>query len=119
MEDTKQYLTYTEYQSMEGNLAEIPFKLQELKARKIIDNYTFGRLKNFTNQIEEVKSCMFELIENNNKISNLGTIRSESVGKVSTTYSTSQELSSNTRSIVRQWLSDCKLEDGTPYLYRG
>ena len=46
---------------------------------------------------------------------------SESVGSYSVTYNkpVSKEEKQERRSIINSYLSECKLEDGTPYLYRG
>mgnify|MGYP003291315011 CR=1 FL=1 len=63
MEFTKQYLTYEEYQELGGTLEETPFDMLELEAQKNIDKYTFGRLKNLDEQINEVKICEYKLIE--------------------------------------------------------
>ena len=125
---TGQYLTYQEYQSLGGTLAETPFNLLELEARKIIDKYTFGRLENLETQKNEVKGCDFDLISaldsyNTNIISNKG-VASESIDGYSISYlgiSNEQEngKKSQIKGIVENWLSTCKLDDGTPYLYRG
>ena len=63
MEFTKQYLTYEEYQELGGTLEETPFDILELEAQKNIDKYTFGRLKDLEEQINEVKICEYKLIE--------------------------------------------------------
>ena len=59
MEFTKQYLTYEEYQDLGDNLEETPFDILEKKTQKNIDKYTFGRLKDLEEQINEVKICEF------------------------------------------------------------
>ena len=51
MEFTKQYLTYEEYQELGGTLEETPFDIVELEAQKSIDKYTFGRLKDLEEHI--------------------------------------------------------------------
>ena len=126
MDFTKHYLTYAEYKVLGGNLAETPFNLLELKAQKEIDKYTFGRLKNLQGQINEVKVCDYELI---NKLQNYQTaeshngISSESTDGYSVNYG---EISDNVSSMnkdiencIKTYLAECKLEDGTPYLYCG
>ena len=62
MEFTGQYLTYDEYKVLGGNLDQTPFNLSEMKARKIIDKYTQGRLIDLETQVLEVKSCVYDLI---------------------------------------------------------
>ena len=63
MNFNEQYLTYAEYRQLGGNLDEMPFNVLELRARKKVDERTFGRLKNLTSQITEVKTCIYQLIE--------------------------------------------------------
>lgn len=128
MEISGQYLKYNDYLSLGGTLTEMPFKILEFKARKEIDKYTFNRLVNLENQVEEVKLCIYELIgllnsystyENQNK-----SIFSESIDGYSTSYNTPSENTSKAQikeieDIIRNYLINCKLSDGTPYLYRG
>lgn len=56
------YLTYDEYTELGGNLDEIPFNLKEMEARTNINRETQLRLKN-ADIPDEVKICMFKLIE--------------------------------------------------------
>lgn len=62
MEFEGQYLTYSEFQELGGNLDQMPFKLLEYQARKEIDLYTKQRLKDIETIPEEVKMCDFDLI---------------------------------------------------------
>ena len=62
MEFNNQYLTYEEYGSLGGTLDEMPFNILEFKCRKIIDNLTFNRLTNLETQIQEVKMCIYDMI---------------------------------------------------------
>lgn len=57
------YLTYDEYKVWGGNLDDSTFSRIEYKAEKIMDSYTFNRLQNDTEYSENVKRCMFELVE--------------------------------------------------------
>lgn len=128
MEFEKQYLTYEEYVELGGTLDEAPFNILELEAQKNIDKYTFGRLKNLETQINEVKICDFKLIglldtyssyENQNK-----SISSENTDGYSISYNQVSENVSKSKmneikDIVKTCLAECKLEDGTPYLYVG
>lgn len=128
MEFNNQYLTYEEYQDLGGALQETPFNILELEARKNIDKYTFGRLKDLEQQINEVKICEFKLIgllntyssyENQNK-----SISSENTDGYSISYAQSTENVSKAKineikSIIKSDLAECYLEDGTPYLYVG
>lgn len=128
MEFNNQYLTYEKYQELGGALEETPFNILELEARKNIDKYTFGRLKDLEQQINEVKICEFKLIgllntyssyENQNK-----SISSENTDGYSISYAQSTENVSKAKineikSIIKSDLSECYLENGTPYLYVG
>jgi hypothetical protein len=66
MEFSGQYLTYDEYKALGGTIDQTPFNLLEFEARKKIDERTFGRLKNADNLPQEVKMCMFALINSIN-----------------------------------------------------
>ena len=123
-----QYLTYQEYTELGGSLAEAPFKLLEFESRQIVDKYTFGRLKELSSQIQEVKLCIYKLIDtlksyNASQIQNKA-IKSESIDGYSVSYdngTTSLEQAKNSElyDIVNTYLSECYLDDNTPYLYRG
>ena len=96
MEFSGQYLTYNEYKALGGSLDQTPFNLLEFEARRIIDNRTLQRLKEIENQSEEVKTCMFSLINNinsyisENQVSK--NISSESVGSYSVSYATGTQI---------------------------
>ena len=122
MEIKGQYLTYQDYKALGGTLDLTPFNLLEFEARKEVDDCTYGRLKKLDTQIEDVKLCIMALmnkIQKYNKIDNGKS--SESVGSYSVTYNkpVSKEEKQERRGIISSYLSECKLEDGTPYLYRG
>lgn len=128
MEFEGQYLTYDEYQELGGNLAEMPFNLLEFDARQEVDKYTFGRLKELATQVKEVKLCIYKLINTldgyNKSIEVNGAVASENTDGYSITYSKTSssdvEAKNNViKDIVKTYLIDCKLDDGTPYLYCG
>ena len=129
MEFTKHYLTYAEYKELGGTLDETPFNLLEYKAQKEIDKYTFGRLQDLTEQVQEVKLCDYELINIIEKYDNISKKQSNGIVSTSTDgYSenygnSSQELvlskNKEVSTNIKTYLSNCKLEDGTPYLYCG
>ena len=90
MEFSGQYLTYNEYRVLGGTLDITPFNLLEFEARRKIDERTQNRLKRAIETPQEVKICVFKLIDtllsyisekNNNK-----NIASESVGSYSVSY---------------------------------
>lgn len=125
MKFENQYLTHKEYIELNGvQMDEVPFNLLELEARKKIDERTYGRLKNLKNQVIEVKVCMKQLIDeihSTNQDSKKKNISSETVGSYSVSYSKieSTEQIRKYSQIIDYWLGECKLDDGTPYLYRG
>ena len=125
MEISGQYLTFAEYKGLGGTLNQMPFELLEFNARQIVDKYTFGRLKDLETQNKEVKLCVFNLIgkiDSFNQIieQNKG-VSSENIDGYSVTYSGIDKAKLEAENIglgdvVRTYLIDCKLEDGTPYL---
>ena len=96
MEFSGQYLTYNEYKALGGNLDITPFNLLEYEARKIIDNRTLQRLKGINQIPQEVKMCMFSLVNTingyANKSQNNKNISSESVGSYSVSYTTGTQI---------------------------
>lgn len=62
MEFSGQYLEYDEYLELGGTLDMMPFNLLEFEARKKIDERTQGRLVGIEVVPEEVKLCVFALI---------------------------------------------------------
>ena len=84
-----QYLTYAEYTELGGSaIGEMPFNLLEFEARKKIDLRTQNRLVNIETIPQEVKLCMFNMINKiqlyqNDANRNIG---SESVGSYSVDY---------------------------------
>lgn len=124
-----QYLTYAEYQALGGSaIGDMPFNLLEFEARQNVDKYTFGRLKDLDTQIQDVKLCIYKLITmidsyNKQETQNKG-IASENTDGYSVSYlapstNITQAKNSEIEGIVKEYLVECKLEDGTPYLYCG
>lgn len=122
MEFKGQYLTYQDYKALGGTLDLTPFNLLEFEARKEVDDCTYGRLKKLDTQVEDVKLCILALMSKIKKYNEVDNGKSsESVGSYSVTYNkpVNKEEKQERRSIINSYLSECKLEDGTPYLYRG
>lgn len=122
------YLTYAEYTAMGGTISQAAYNRLEFKARKIIDQHTYGRLMALETQSESVKTAMFELVGLVQKSDVTSTdskqISSESVGDVSTSYAavtiaSFEQLKAENLDVIGSYLSDEKLEDGTPLLYMG
>lgn len=91
MEFERQYLAYDEYVELGGTLDETPFNLLEFEARKKIDKRTQMRLKKCEIIPQEVKLCVYSLInkiktytETTDKAS--GNIASENTDGYSATY---------------------------------
>lgn len=122
MEFEGQYLTYNEYKALGGLLDQTPFNLLEFEARKEVDKYTFNRLVNLETQKQEVKLCIYALIEqiNSNKVNLKGIVSENTDGySISYTSKNASETNQKTQNIIDTYLINCKLADGTPYLYRG
>ena len=128
MEFSGQYLTYEEYTALGGTLDQTPFNLLEFEARQNVDKYTFGRLKELETQNQEVKLCIFKLINLMNSYNSYETqnkaISSENTDGYSVSYGTPttdfmEAKNNEIQGVVREYLIDCQLEDGTPYMYCG
>ena len=126
MDINGQYLTYEDYKFLGGSLAIKPFNLLEFKARMEIDKRTFGRLKHLSNQLLEVKTCEFEIInklDSQSRIEQKAGVQSENTDRYSVTYASIDLIIESSKkdisNIINTYLAECKLEDGTPYLYRG
>ena len=124
----KQYLTYEEYKDLGGSLERTPFDILELEARKNIDKYTFGRLQDLEEQRTETKICVYRLIqllgsytnyENQSKGISNESIDGYSVGYAQISENITKAKSAEIKDIIRTDLSECYLEDKTPYLYVG
>lgn len=113
MDFSGQYLTYNEYKVLGGQLDQTPFNLLEYDVRKEIDKQTLGRLINLEEQREEVKMCVWELINLQQSINNGVDISGNVIN-----YTNKEIVKAKSDTIMR-YLLNCKLEDGTPYLYCG
>lgn len=92
-----QYLTYSEYQELGGQqIGETPFNLLEYEARKQIDLRTHRRLVNLDIIPDEVKMCMFHLINKiesyNTTIQGAGNVANEQIDGYSIGYITSTQI---------------------------
>ena len=122
-----QYLTFSEYTSLGGTLTETPFSILEYNARMKIDQRTFGRLKNLEEQPEEVKLCIFSLI---NTLEGYGSntpskknIASENTDGYSISYSganksITEAMDKEVEDTIKTYLCNTKV-DKIPVLYRG
>lgn len=89
MKFDNQYLKFVEYTELGGKLSEMPFNILEFEARKLIDRRTQNRLVNVEEIPQEVKLCMFALINTiakyNESNENVG-ISSETTDGYSVSY---------------------------------
>ena len=98
MEFEGQYLEFDEYEELGGSLDETPFNILEFEARRKIDERTQGRLKGIEELPQEVKMCMFALINSINSYnnayqnSNNRNVASESVGSYSVSYASGTQI---------------------------
>lgn len=127
MEFNNQYLSYEEYKSLGGTLGEMPFNILELKARQIINERTQNRLKNVEDIPQEVKICVYDLINTMNKynLSNSSTssnISSENTDGYSVTYKSGTELTEEQKKQYNDIMETDLygvIVDNTPILYLG
>lgn len=127
MEFDNQYLTYEEYESLGGTLGEMPFNILELKARQVINERTQNRLKNIEEIPQEVKICVYDLINTMNKynLSNNSTssnISSENTDGYSVTYKSGTELTEEQKKQYDDVMETDLygvIVDNTPILYLG
>lgn len=118
-------LQYAEYgfylndylKGREAALNKSDFDFYAVKATKVIEQYTFGRVETVT---DDVKNCCCELAENMQaeaKTSGRSGVTSERVGDYSVSYASAAdertERSAECRHILRLWLGS------TGLLYRG
>ena len=127
MEFNNQYLTYEDYKSLGGTLGEMPFNILELKARQIINERTQNRLKDVEKIPQEVKICVYDLIQiikkyNNSNNSTSSNISSENIDGYSVTYKSGTELTEEQK---KQYDDAMETDlygvivDNTPILYLG
>ena len=127
MEFNNQYLTYEEYKSLGGTLGEMPFNILELKARQVINERTQNRLKNIEEMPQEVKICVYDLINTMNKynLSNNSTssnVSSENTDGYSVTYKSGTELTEEQKKQYDDVMETDLygvIVDNTPILYLG
>lgn len=109
------YLSYDDYISRGGTLSESAFSSLEFRAEKTIDLYTFGRLKELQELPTEIPALCLELID---KLDPKSDIVSASNDGVSVSYK-QNDTPSEAEDLITAYLSEVKLSDGTPILFRG
>ena len=127
MEFNNQYLTYEEYKSLGGTLGEMPFNILELKARQVINERTQNRLKDVEKIPQEVKICVYDLINTMNKYnlsdnSTSSNISSENIDGYSVSYKSGTELTEEQKKQYDDVMETDLygvIVDNTPILYLG
>ena len=127
MEFNNQYLAYEEYKSLGGTLGEMPFNILELKARQIINGRTQNRLKDVEKIPQEVKICVYDLIQTINKYNNSNNstssnISSENIDGYSVSYKSGTELTEEQKKQYDDVMETDLygvIVDNTPILYLG
>ena len=127
MEFKNQYLSYEEYQSLGGTLGEMPFNILELKAQQITNERTQNRLKDIEKIPQEVKICVYDLINTMNKYNNSNNstssnISSENTDGYSVTYKSGTELTDEQKKQYNDIMETDLygvIVDNTPILYLG
>ena len=127
MEFNNQYLSYEEYKSLGGTLGEMPFNILELKARQIINERTQNRLKDVEKIPQEVKICVYDLIQiinkyNNSNNSTSSNISSENIDGYSVSYKSGTELTEEQKKQYDDVMETDLygvIVDNTPILYLG
>lgn len=119
------YLTMDEFEAYGGDsMEDEAFARLELKARRLIDRMTHGRIKGESETRECVKMCAFELIslirseESESGVSGRE-ITSMSNDGVSVSYRESGTAAQRAVQTVRTWLEGETDENGTLLLYAG
>lgn len=120
------YITSKEYQELLGKSIPNNFNQLVIEASSYINRQTFGRID--TNNVpEEVKyaTCLIvDLInEEQNKLSEIGNLKSQNIEGWSETYSTPEEIKTDyadkKESTLKEYLWDVIGIDGNPLLYCG
>ena len=113
MEFSGQYLTYEEYKALGGTLDLSPFNLLEFESRRRIDIRTFNRLKEVEDIPQEVKICVYKLINSmssyDENLSNIANnVASENIDGYSVSYVTPAQIiefkSNELEDIIRECL---------------
>lgn len=89
------YINYDEYKALGGNAEASAFPLLERKAEKLLDYWTFNRIKYLTIVPDEVKECLTEMVNRMMTWEDGQNITSFSNGKVSIAFDSSKSREQN------------------------
>jgi len=122
------YLTYAEYQSYGGTLAEADFTLAEFRARKRVDYLTDSRVEAMAEVPEAVKLAMMSIIKADDAVgvdaqAGAPLVASFSTDGYSENYGSAADQTANVEKQlneeIRRLLYGVKDDEGVPLLYRG
>ena len=122
------YLTYEEYTTLGGKMAETDFPRAEFKARKRLDYLTADRIQSMARVPEAVKYAMLEIIDADAAYGLSAQIESPLVASFSTdgyseSYGGAAEQSATAaqklNESIRHLLTGETDDEGTPLMYRG
>ena len=127
MEFSGQYLNYEDYKSLGGTLDIMPFNILEYESRKRIDARTQNRLNGIEEIPQDVKMCMYAIINTLERaiIDAKSSVASESIDGYSVTYLSPSEIN-QVISLKQADIEDIMFSyllhvcvDGTSILYLG
>ncbi len=115
------YLTYAEYTSMGGSLAQTAFTNLAYEAGRHIDRLTHERVVDETPVRDAVKMLAFRIVEFLRTTSEAMTsgVKSASNGDVSASYYTPKEIRGQIASFAADYLAGEVTDDGTLLMYAG
>lgn len=118
------YLTYDEYRNIGGTLDETAFNRNIDRVCGIVTNATHNRIEAMYGVPKEVKSVCRDLVEYlAQSFDSRITARSQSAGGVSESESyatkSSEEVATDVRAMLIDYLGSVTDKNGTPLLYRG
>lgn len=127
MEFSGQYLTYEEYKALGGTLDLSPFNLLEFESRRRIDIRTFNRLKEVEDIPQEVKICVYKLINSmssyDESLNNISSnVASENTDGYSVSYITPAQIIEFKSNELEDIITECLLGvvvNGEHLLYCG
>ena len=127
MEFSEHYLNYEEYKYLGGTLDIMPFNILEFECRKIIDTRTQNRLKGIDVIPQEVKMCMYAMMNSIEQavIKNKSNVASENIDGYSVTYLSPTEVSqvmTNKQAELEDYMFSYLMHvvvNGTSILYLG
>ena len=121
-----QYLTYEEYTEIGGTLDLTAFNRNIDRACGVIDNATHNRIECMEEVPQRAKALCRDLVEylaRNDTTEIVATSRSQSAGGVSESESyatkTADDVYSDIKNMIYDYLLNVTDDNGTPLLYRG